>query len=86
MHFNMFSKCLTLFYCMQEEWKREQLRQELELKSSDRDDQVQRAFATALGMQQRAEEEAATLKAELEWTTRSNEEKIQALAEQVVRD
>ena len=68
---------------MQEKLKREQLRKELEFKSSDNDDKVQRAFATALEMQQQSAEEAAALKAELEQTTRSNEEKIHALTEQV---
>ena len=71
------------YYFTQEKLKREQLRKELEFKSSDNDDKVQRAFATALEMQQQSAEEAAALKAELERTTRSNEEKIHALTEQV---
>ena len=61
--------------------KRESLRTELELKSSEHDEQVQRAFAKALEMQQKSEDEAAALKAELEWTTRSNDDKIYALTD-----
>ena len=65
--------------------KRENLQKELERKSSEHDEQVQRAFAKALEMQQKSEDEAAALKAELDRTTRSNDDKILALTEQVVR-
>ena len=70
---------------LQETLKRKNLRQELELNSSDRDKQVQRAFATALQMQQKSEEEAATLKAELGRAERKRLEDINALMEQVIR-
>ena len=73
------------YYLTQEKLKREQLRKELEFRSSDNDDKVQRAFATALEMQQQSAEEAAALKAELERTTRNNQQEINALAEQVRR-
>ena len=63
--------------------RREHLRQDLELKSSDREEKMQRAFATALEMQQRTQEEADALKAELKWTTRNNQHQIDALALQV---
>ena len=76
-YFNVFASYA------QEKLKREQLRQELEHKSSDRDEQVQRAFATALEMQRKSEEEAAALKAELERTKRSSQQEIDVLAEQV---
>lgn len=65
--------------------KREELRQELELKSSEHDEQVQRAFVTALEMQQKSEEEASALKAELARTARINQQKMNALTEQVLR-
>ena len=68
---------------MQEKLKREDLRHELELKSSDRDAQMQRAFAKVLEMQQKAEDEVTALKTELEWTTRSNGDKMHVLTEQV---
>ena len=71
------------FRCVQEKLKREQLRKELEIKSSDNDEQVQRAFAKALEMQQQSAEEVATLKAELELTKRSNEENLHAITQQV---
>ena len=70
-------------FSVQEKLKHEQLRQELELKSSDRDEQVQRAFAAALEMQQKSEEEAAALGAELSRTERKRQEDINALTEQV---
>ena len=65
--------------------RREQLRQKLELKSSGLEENVQRAFAAALEMQQKSEEEAAALKAELARTTRNNHNNTDALAEQVSR-
>ena len=68
---------------MQEKSKRENLRTELEIKSSEHDEQVQRAFAQALEMQQKSEDEVTALKAELEWTTRISQQKILALAKQV---
>ena len=70
---------------MQESLRREHLQEKLELKSSDREEQVQRAFATALDMQQRTEAEATALKAELARTTRNNQEEMHALTEQVRR-
>ena len=63
--------------------KREELRQKLEIKSSEHDQQVQRAFATALEMQQKSEEEAEALKAELARTKRQNQQEMIALAEKV---
>lgn len=63
--------------------KREELRQELELKSSEHDKQVQRAFATALEMQQKSEEEAQALKAELARSQRTNQQEMIAFAEKV---
>ena len=71
------------FVFLQEKWQRETLRQTLELKSSGRDEEVQRAFAKALEMQQNSAQEAAALKAELAQTTRKSQEDIEALAEQV---
>ena len=56
----------------------------MELRSSGHDEQVKRAFAQALEMQQTSTEEAANLKAELKRTIRSNQEKIDALLEQVM--
>ena len=65
--------------------KRETLRQTLELESSDRTEQMQRAFATALEMQQKSADEAAALKAKLALTERQRQEDINALTEQVRR-
>lgn len=59
--------------------------EQMELTSSGRDERVQRAFATALEMQRKSEEEAGALKSELERTARSNKEEINALLEQVGR-
>ena len=63
--------------------KREELRRELEIKSSEHEKQVQRAFAAALEMQQKSAEEAEALKAELARTKRNNQEEMIALAEKV---
>ena len=63
--------------------KRELLQQELEQKSSDRENNALKAFATALDMQQTTEEKANALKRELEWTTRTNQQEMDALVEQV---
>ena len=63
--------------------KRDNLRKQLELKSSEREDQVQRTFAKALQMQEKSAEEAAALKIELARTIENNEKKLQSLAEQV---
>ena len=63
--------------------KREKLRQEMQVQSFDHDDQVQRAFATALEMQQKSAEEAADLKAQLAWTERQKHEDMDILTEQV---
>ena len=63
--------------------KRDDLRKQLELKSSERQDQVQRTFAKALQMQEKSAEEAAALKIELARTIENNEKKLQSLAEQV---
>ena len=68
---------------MQEDAKRRLLRQELELQSSDRENNVMKAFATALEMQQTTEEKANALESELERTTRSNQQEMDALMEQV---
>lgn len=65
--------------------KREELREELELKSSQHDEEVQRAFVKALEMQQKSEDEAEALKAELARKTRANQQKLDALTEQVGR-
>ena len=65
--------------------KRESLRKTLEFESSDRNEQVQRAFATALEMQQKSADEAAALKAKLALTERKRQEDIEALTEQVGR-
>ena len=72
-------------YCsMQESLRRKDLLETMELRSSGHDEQVKRAFAQALEMQQTSTEEAANLKAELKRTVRSNQEKIDALLEQVM--
>ena len=63
--------------------KREQLQQELELKSTEREQKMQRAFAAALEIQQKAEDEVAALKTKLEQTTRNGQRAIDALAAQV---
>ena len=63
--------------------KRDNLRKQLELKSSEREDQVQRTFAKALQMQEKSAEEAAALKIELARTIENNEKELQSLAEQV---
>ena len=63
--------------------ERENLREELELQSSDRENTMSRAFSTALEMQQNTEEEANALKTELEWTTRNNQQEMNELVEQV---
>ena len=68
---------------MQEQWKRDSLRQELELKSSDQNEKVQREFAAALEVQRKAEEEATALKTELEWATSNNEHRMHALTQTV---
>ena len=63
--------------------KRNNLRKELELKSFEREEQVQRTFAKALEMQEKSSEEATALKTELARTKDINEKKLQSLAEQV---
>ena len=86
MSFSLYEIMITpqyLPHSLQEKWKRENLRHTLELKSSDHDEQVQRAFATALDMQQKSEEEAAALKAELGRTERKRQKDIDTLAQQV---
>lgn len=63
--------------------KRDNLRKQLELKSSEREDQVQRTFAKALQMQEKSAEEAAALKIELALTKENNKKELQSLVEQV---
>lgn len=63
--------------------KREDLRQTLELESSEREENVQRAFATALELQQESAEEVAALKTELARTQRERQEDVDALVDQV---
>ena len=62
--------------------RRKQLREDLESKSAKQDEQVKRAFDTALAMQKKAEDEASAIKAELEHTTQSGREEIEQLTEQ----
>ena len=63
--------------------KREDLRQTLELESSEREEKVQRAFATALELQQQSVEEVAALKTELARTEHERQQDIDALVNQV---
>ena len=71
------------FRLIQENIKRENLRKELEFEFLDRDERVQRAFATSLEMQRNAEKEASALKAELTMTQLKSQQDIATLAEQV---
>ena len=68
---------------LQEKVKCDKLRTQLELESSERQEQIQRTFAKALQMQEKSVEEAAALKTELARTKENNEEKLQSLVEQV---
>ena len=63
--------------------KHERLREELELKSTDRESKMHEAFVKALEIQQTTEAKANTLKDELAKVTRNNLEEIDALTEQV---
>ena len=63
--------------------KRDDLRKQLEFKSSEREEQVQRTFAKALQMQEKSAEEAAALKIELARTKENNKKELQSLVEQV---
>lgn len=67
---------------LQEKVKRDKLRTQLELESSERQEQIQRTFAKALQMQEKSVEEAAALKTELARKKENNEEKLQSLVEQ----
>ena len=69
---------------MQENLRRENLRQQLELKSSERNEQLQQAFAKALDMQHEAEKKVAALTAELTQTKRENQDEIISVTEKVV--
>ena len=62
--------------------RRKQLREDLESKSAKQDENVKRAFDTALAMQKKAEDEASAIKAELNHTTQSSREEIEQLTEQ----
>ena len=64
--------------------RRDQLRQELELQSSGRENKVLRAFATALEMQHNTEEEAVALKSELEWAMHNSKQQMNTLVEEVL--
>lgn len=68
---------------LQENLKRTTLLQTLESKSSDHNQELERAFAKALEMQQKAEEKVVVLSAELTQTERKHQDEIEALAEQV---
>ena len=74
---------ITLLFLLKEKLKRENLMQTLKLKSSGREEKVQRAFAKALEMQEQSAAEAAALKSELARTERKRKEDIDALTEQV---
>ena len=74
---------LNLHQRAKEDLRRQQLQQELELTHASRENKAQRAFATALGMQHSAAEEADALKAELDQTTLSTQSEIDALMHQV---
>ena len=63
--------------------KRAKLIQALESKSSDHQQELERAFAKAVEMQQKAEEKALALTTELTQTERKNQDEIKALTEQV---
>ena len=63
--------------------KQENLRKELDLRSSDREKEMQRAFATALEMQKKSAEEASALKNELARTKQTNEQEMHVLKKQV---
>ena len=67
----------------QEKLKREKLEKDLERKSAEREEKMQQAFVRAVDMQQKAQEEAADLKAELTQTTRNGQREIDVLTVQV---
>ena len=79
----MICFCIYIYIFLQEKFKRENLRQTLELKSTEREEKMQQAFATALEMQQQSADEAAALKDELARTKRKSQQAIDALAAQV---
>ena len=72
-----------VFWLVHQNLRRENLRKELKLKSTDREKKMQRAFATALELQQHTEEKATALKAELAKIKHSTQQEIDALKEQV---
>ena len=77
------TKLLVYLLLVQEKLKREKLRKELESESADREEKMQVAFATAVELQQKAQEEASALKAELARATLDGQQAIDALAVQV---
>ena len=71
------------YYCMQENLRRQQLQQQLEMKYASRENEAQLAFSTAVELQHDTAEEADALKEELEQTTLSNQSQMDALVHQV---
>lgn len=63
--------------------KHERLRNELELKSAERESKMHEAFVNAVEVQETTEAKASALKDELATITRSNHLEIDALMEQV---
>lgn len=59
------------------------MREDLESKSAQHEENVKQAFNTALAMQQKAEEEANALKKKLEQNATSSREEIAQLTNQV---
>ena len=68
---------------VQEAIKHERLREELELKSTERESKMHEAFVKALETQQTTEEKASALKDELAKIARNSQLEIDALTEQV---
>lgn len=65
--------------------KRENIRKELESKSAEREEKMKVEFATAVKLQQKAQEEARALKEELARTTLDGQRAIDALTTQVIK-
>lgn len=73
----------VLHLFLQERLKQENLRKELDLRSSQREKQMQQTLSTALEMQKKSVEEAAALNDELARIKQTNKEQMHALKEQV---
>ena len=74
----------VLHLFLQERLKQENLRKELDLKSSEREKQMQQTLSTALEMQKKSVEEAAALNDELARTKETSKEQMHEGVDELV--